>query len=406
MYHLRRVFAFLAAVGFVLAMVGHSQAQIASAASVKLAATGVQHTRQNRGNNLLNTQINYDDCHLGDTIKFSLSLAGYSGYTLQTWAGSGCDNITYRTTTNTLQCWQIGPNLSPSSINPPAIELSVKDILYGRTKASGTSTGVSAGTAGTGGDGTAGTGGDSGAGAGAGGAATAGSAGAAASTDDVACSDKGAVTTPQTITLYFMLVDSANAIQGTFATFIATYKLLAPAPPDTVSAGIGEGLLPITFGYNGSTSDNTINGYNFYCDPPPGTDAAADAGVLPDDAGVLIVPACVGSTKLIQGAHPDEMYRCGKTGGKATKGNATGLINGVAYNVAVATTDSYGNTGVLSKTVCEVPQPVTGFFEAYRDAGGQGGGGFCAFSRHREPLPLLVLLGFASYWVMRRRRAT
>ena len=151
-----------------------------------------------------------------------------------------------------------------------------------------------------------------------------------------------------------------------------------------------------------TSGDNTINGYNFYCDPAPGADAAKDAGVFPADSNEI--PACSGSVKLVPGSHPNPDYYCGSTGARSNHGNATGLINGVAYNVAVATTDSYQNTGVLSTTVCQVPQPVTGFFEAYRDAGGEGGGGFCSFSRHREPLTLIALLGFASFWVLRRRR--
>lgn len=89
----------------------------------------------------------------------------------------------------------------------------------------------------------------------------------------------------------------------------------------------------------------------------------------------------------------------------ALAGNATGLVNGVAYNVAVAATDTYQNTGTLSSLACNVPQPVNGFFKAYRAAGGQGGGGYCSFSQKREPLPLFALIGLASCLVLRRRRA-
>jgi hypothetical protein len=102
----------------------------------------------------------------------------------------------------------------------------------------------------------------------------------------------------------------------------------------------------------------------------------------------------------------DSVYRCGSVSSKsAQSANATNLVNGVAYNVAVAAVDTYDNTGPLSDLACEVPQPVTGFFKGYRDAGGEGGGGFCSFSRHGEPLTLIGVLGFASYLVFRRRRA-
>jgi hypothetical protein len=226
--------------------------------------------------------------------------------------------------------------------------------------------------------------------------------------DQQACTPKDAATGAQTISVYFMMVDASNAIQGTFATWAATYKLLAPPPPDKVSASIGENLLPITFSYTTTSTDMTINGYNFYCDPAPGSAAAADAGVLPVDGGIAVT-SCNGiaSTVLKQGASVSDLgaYKCGSAGKSASGGNATGLVNGVRYNVAVATTDSYSNVGVLSAPTCAVPQPVTGFYKAYRNAGGQAGGGFCSFSRHREPIVLAALFGLASCLLLRRRRA-
>ena len=399
MFTLRRVLAFFAVVGFILGCAGHSQAQ---ATTVTLPPTGVVPTRQDRGGNLKNTQINYDDCHLDGAIDFSVVLANFTGLTLQVWAGTACDVQTNRVTANLNNCKQIGDGLAATQTSPPAIRVSIKDILYLRTLASGTS---SSGTDSTSTGGTAGTD----ATAGAAGTIVAGSGGTAgastlSATDDPACTDKTTTTAAQNIIVYFMLVDAGNNIVGTFVQWTATYKLLAPPPPDIIKAGIGEGLLPISFDYSASTGDNTINGYNFYCDPAPGKDAAADAGVLPPDGGADI-PACVGSTKLVPGAHPNSDYLCGSAGKSSKRGNATGLVNGVAYNVAIATVDSYQNTGVLSKTVCEVPQPVTGFFEAYSDAGGKGGGGFCSFSAHREPMPLLAILSLATCLVLRRRRA-
>jgi hypothetical protein len=71
----------------------------------------------------------------------------------------------------------------------------------------------------------------------------------------------------------------------------------------------------------------------------------------------------------------------------------------------VAAVDIYENTGVLSTVACEVPQPITGFYKAYRDAGGTAGGGFCSFSTKREPVIFLAVLSLASILVLRRRRA-
>ncbi|MCL2448825.1 MAG: hypothetical protein FWD17_07760 [Polyangiaceae bacterium] len=63
-----------------------------------------------------------------------------------------------------------------------------------------------------------------------------------------------------------------------------------------------------------------------------------------------------------------------------TSGNyiVKGLLNGVNYNISVAAVDNFGNIGPLSPQVCQVPQPVTDFFDAYRGAGGLAGGGFCS----------------------------
>jgi hypothetical protein len=412
MFDLRRVFAFWAAVAFVVSLASEVRAQVTGGPAVVLPPNGVTR-RANRGGNLMNTQINFDDCNVDETIDFSVSIsAPNSAWTLQVWAGANCDNQTYRVTPTVLNCWQIGPGLSVGALNPPAIPISVRDILYGRTLASGASTGVSASGGSADADaGIAGADSIAGASATAGSGGTSGTAGVAPTTlppDQAACTPKDAATGAQNISVYFMMVDSSSAIQGTFATWAASYKLLAPPPPDVVSAGIGENLLPIRFSYSTPSTDNSINGYNFYCNPPPGTAAAADAGVLPVDGGVPVT-SCdgVASTKLMQGMLVTGLdnFRCGGAGKSATGGNATGLVDGVKYDVAVATTDSYNNVGTLSTVTCAVPQPVTGFFKAYQEAGGRAGGGFCSFSRHREPFALAALLGLASCLLLRRRRA-
>jgi hypothetical protein len=63
-----------------------------------------------------------------------------------------------------------------------------------------------------------------------------------------------------------------------------------------------------------------------------------------------------------------QSQRCGSAESTASSGMAKSLINGVAYNVAVAATDSYENVGKLSETACGVPQPVTGFYCSFKPA--------------------------------------
>jgi hypothetical protein len=99
----------------------------------------------------------------------------------------------------------------------------------------------------------------------------------------------------------------------------------------------------------------------------------------------------------------------GESNGAALEAEANGLTNGVTYAVAVAGIDAYLNTGNLSNLTCATPEPVTGFFEAYREAGGEAGGGYCAIGPVRSRLSavgiVLAALGLTLRRV-RRRKAT
>lgn len=409
MFNERRLFAFwVVTTAIWFGLIG-----VAAAQTVTLPNTGVSHSRTTRGDLRLN-QVNYRDCAENDTISFSLSLANRSTHTLEVWSGQDCETLANRTTPTLTLCRKVHSQLPTS--NQPTATVKVQDMLYFRTQASGGTSGTgtagssAGGSSGSGGDastsgGTSGGGGETSGGGGVAGSGTAGtSAAGATSTGTIpACTLLTPNPTAQTITLFFMLVDGSSTIQGTTAKYIVNFKLLASPPPTNVEAGIGETISPITF-TGLDTADMSVQGYRFYCDPPPGIEAAEAANLVPEPGAPL--EDCVASDAVKAGVIPDERYYCGSAERTSSKGNATGLVNGVAYNVAVATTDIFFNTGVLSSVACAHPQPVTGFYEAYRDAGGRGGGGFCAFSRHGEPLILLSVLGIGSCLVLRRRRAT
>ena len=434
----RRVFAFLASL-LVLSAVRGAPAQVAGTPSVTLPTTGLTHSIPVRSGNRLATQLNFADCEQGDVLKFSVTIANGGNLILQAWAGTGCDQLANRTNSVSTLCWKLydSPAGNTGTLQQE-VDINVRDLLAGITLYGGTgstSTGGSGGTGGdtsvtggtggdtsvtggTGGDtsGTGGTGGDTGGSSGTTGTTATGGGILATGTLVInsgtdACIDKTGVSLITPINVYFMLVDGTRALQGTFAQWAGTYKLLAPAPPATVTADIGEDLLPLHFSSNQS-GDKTLNGYQFFCDPPPGLAAAEDAGVAPGGGeagesgdGGLVIPVCTPSSLLEPGTVPDQKFLCGSTGPTATAGNATGLVNGVAYHVGVATKDTYDNVGKLSVLACNVPQPVNGFFKAYRLAGGQGGGGFCSFATKREPVILIALLGLAASLVLRRRRA-
>ena len=405
MFNVRRVFASWAAVATLLTLLGRAEAQ--TAVTVTIPTTGVQRDHQDGGGKVPITQINYRDCVAEDFLTFTVNLgAGYSGYALEAWAGTSCDTLPARTPA-TATCWQV-TTAQPNNI-VYSFDVPIRKLLSGRT--GGTSIGTTTGTGGadaTGGnagssgtDTAAGTGGTAGIG---GDVGTGGTAGTTATVSDgpTACNPTSAATGPQPLSLYIMLLDGANTSQG-FAIWKATYKLLAPPPPTGVTSGIGENIAPIRWTPSTTTVDSTINGYQFYCDPPPGSAAATEAGFTPEDG--ILPSSCLESTALVEGKRPDDKYKCGNAEKTSSRGNATGLIDNVPYNVAVAATDTYRNTGIISAPACAIPQPVTGFFEAYRNAGGEAGGGFCSFSLRRQPLPLIVLLGLGTCLVLRRRRA-
>jgi hypothetical protein len=189
-----------------------------------------------------------------------------------------------------------------------------------------------------------------------------------------------------------LLVDSnGRSPPGfTFPKWDAEFDLAGPEAPTAVTAGIGENRLVMSWSPADDTARQDTDGYYFFCDPPPGT------GTPTVDGGT---PSC-GSPTLT-----DENACGGALGGSVTSGQTSALTNGVSYAVAVAAQDLFKNYGPLSDSTCARPEPVTGFFEAYRDAGGQGGGGFCSIGAGRSSalagFGALTLLGL----VLRRRVA-
>ena len=410
MYTLRRVFAIWAAL-LVLAFVGRAHAQ-ALGSTLKINKAGVVHSAA-RSANRLNTLINRSDCDNDDIMSFPVTLTNRGTYSLQAWVGTtNCADQTIRQSSTQQQCWKVYDAI-PGGTNPnaPTLGIPVRSMVAGYTSLFGGTPASNDGGAG-GAANTAGTGGDtSSAGAATGGATSNPTQpiGTLVMAGKEACTPVSTVAGATTLTVYIMLVDASTQAAAASDTWVGTFKLVGPPAPDQVSIGIGGNLLVMNFKYSSAPADQTGNGYYLYCDPPPGSAAALDAGLLEPDASAGMTLSCgvPNSQVLVPGmaAPTDGAYRCGSAAKSSETANATGLVNGVAYNVAVAAYDLYENVGPLSSLTCEVPQPVTGFFKAYRDAGGEGGGGFCSFSRHREPLTLIAVLGFASYLVLRRRRS-
>ncbi|MEO6600684.1 MAG: hypothetical protein ABIQ16_12475 [Polyangiaceae bacterium] len=415
MINLRRLFAFLAAL-LVLSL-GASRAQ--AQATLKINKAGVIPSVP-RTNNRNVTLLNRADCESDQSIAFPVSLTNRGTDALQAWVGtSTCTDAALRQNSAQTQCWKVA-DIAPGGTNPntPTVNIPVRSLMAGYT--CGTSTSTSSGTAGAastaGSGGTTGSGGDTGAASG--GDATGTTSSCILPSNKLveglgpeACLQSTSVAGATTLTVYIMLVNPSTLAADASDSWVASFKLVGPPPPDKFSLGIGGNLLVANFSYTTAPSDQTGNGFNLYCDPPSGRDFAVDAGLIEADASVGNTYTCGAPTSqvLVPGQLPPSTasaYYCGGSSSKSSQtANATKLVDGVAYNVAVAAFDTYENTGPLSALQCEVPQPVTGFFKAYQDSGGKAGGGFCSFSRHREPLTLFSVLGFASYLVFRRRRA-
>jgi uncharacterized membrane protein YgcG len=88
-----------------------------------------------------------------------------------------------------------------------------------------------------------------------------------------------------------------------------------------------------------------------------------------------------------------EVFPCGSVRGRTNETGFTKTVlkNGQPYAVAVTATDLYGNESERSVPACATPVLVDTFFERYRNAGGEGGGGFCNFRGGRTPTTTAAL---------------
>jgi hypothetical protein len=228
------------------------------------------------------------------------------------------------------------------------------------------------------------------------------------------------------------------------AIYEVEYDLLGPGPPGSVQAGIGENALVAT--WKEASNATQVAEYQVYAEPvsapaagggaggaagagtagagmagagaagagaagagAAGAGTAGDAGAAGASAGTGgasgDVSGCTSSVLTPGEPVPAGVDPRGTASNSSTKAEAKGLTNGVRYALGVASVDAFNNPGNLSKLDCATPEPVTGFYEAYREAGGQAGGGYCAFGASPSRLlaggVALAALGL----VLRRLRA-
>ena len=169
------------------------------------------------------------------------------------------------------------------------------------------------------------------------------------------CEPTSRALAPQVLDVYAMLLDAHGDLASS-SIWRSTYKLIPPPPQHVVSVASGGRQLSVEL--SPMISDQNFNGVQLFCDPAPNDpNAAANAETATNDAGVF-VPICAPSTELVPGADAASLQhlRCGSAPRLALTAIADGLVNGVSYNIATASVDTYGNIGSLSEVACQVPQ--------------------------------------------------
>jgi hypothetical protein len=212
---------------------------------------------------------------------------------------------------------------------------------------------------------------------------------------------------------YYIHVRTGDEIQPNGAKItIGGVDTLAPEPPDNIDAEPGDEHIFFEWEIDTSNEAEDTYGFAFFC-VPQGT-ATDSGGSGLGGAGGAGGAEGAGNADCTQGVLtageiPSEQaldYICGYDTGRTTRsGQADGVTNNQLYAVAVAVTDEARNKGRLSEIACVTPKEVTTFFESYKDAGGQGGGGFCSQSQSPRDAQLAFVLAGALTLLYRRRRS-
>jgi hypothetical protein len=234
-----------------------------------------------------------------------------------------------------------------------------------------------------------------------------------------------------TITVHFLYFAPGNqAVAASSKNVAVTVDTVGPKPPSGLKALPGNTRIQVSWvNISGGTGDASatgglteLTGVNVYCDPAGGSptptttrnpavcheeivDASIDdsGDAMPDSGTVVEVcedggtststDTSAGSCSSSNLSSPGEpifptadfnaKFLCGtitgNTGTTVVADNVGGnpLANGTVYAVSVAATDRFGNVGELSDPICQTPNVTTDFWDDYRKAGGQAGGG-CA----------------------------
>jgi len=206
-------------------------------------------------NGVLVNDINFQDCQANLQYEFDLLISSLaSGYLLNVWAGTqDCSQLANRQAA-TAVCWEVTNAVQPNS-NPYPIKVRMEDIVSQIFETTHTVT-------------------------------------YAAAAQNV-CQFQ--TTTGETaITLYFFFTDGAGNPYNNVQPYPLNVDMRAGDVQGPISLGVGETLLIVNVP---PTTDPDTQGWNIYCDPPPGketavptvpVDAATNNGVCVPDTGVVV----------------------------------------------------------------------------------------------------------------------
>jgi len=307
-------------------------------------------TRQDSKDRALN-QINQRDCLANATITFDVTATTATSAQLEVWAGTACtEKINRDESTNCVKAGEAQLRTNPITVR-------VQDLLQQPGQGS---SGVNQGT-------------------------------------DATCTPQSSATGESKRTLFFLAINSSDGqATGSSGKWEFEFDVIAPTAPTNVTAEAGEQSLTLSFT---APDIGDLSKYRLYCSnlaTEAGAGAAGDAGNA----------ACSSATLKAGEAPAEGAFECGNPTsiGRSSVDTDADLLNGTTYAVAMASEDKFGNISTVSNVACGTPANVTGFYEAYRAAGGDAGGGFCSFGVPKFGRSSLAVAALFLGVVLARRR--
>jgi hypothetical protein len=197
-------------------------------------------------NGILDNIVNFADCEANLYYQFELGISNpSSSYNLEAWVGTeDCSLLTNRQTSATSVCWPVAP-FSASLVNPYLLNVRVRDIASGAFTTTHPVSYVPTGDA---------------------------------NSDDSVCQSQ-TQTGALSLILYMFFADASGNPYGTVQQYPITLDMRAGDVQGNITVGIGDTVLIVSIP---QTTDPDTQGYNVYCDPPPGQESASET--VPIDA--------------------------------------------------------------------------------------------------------------------------